>query len=90
MGFMSDYFRAPDVAAVLNQMAQRDGGPLVSENGDSSAFDGVELKGVDPPVALGRLALSARRERTQIPSRGGHRCVIVAGCLNRSCAPPVS
>lgn len=59
MGVITDYFRAPGAAAVLEQMAQRDGGPLVTENSDSSAFDGVELKGVDPPVALGRLVAFA-------------------------------
>jgi hypothetical protein len=59
MGVMTDYFRAPSAAAVLEQMAQRDGGPLVIENSDSSAFDGVELKFIDPPVALGRLVAFA-------------------------------
>jgi hypothetical protein len=59
MGVLTDYFRAPSVAAVQEQMAQRDGGPLVSEDSQSSAFDGVELKGVDPAVTLGRLAAFA-------------------------------
>jgi len=59
MGVLTDYFRAPSVAAVLEQLAQRDGGPLVSEDSGSSAFDGVELKSVDPPVALGQLVAFA-------------------------------
>jgi hypothetical protein len=59
MGVLTDYFRAPSVAAVLEQMAERDGGPLVSEGSESSAFDGVELKSIDPPVALGRLVAFA-------------------------------
>jgi hypothetical protein len=55
MGVLTDYFRAPGVAAVQEQMAARDGGPLVSQDSQSSAFDGVELKGIDPAVTLGRL-----------------------------------
>ena len=53
MSVLYDYFRAPSVTAVLQQMELREGGPLVSA--DDAAFDGVELKGIDPPVALGQL-----------------------------------
>ena len=60
MGVLTDYFRAPGVAAVQEQMAQRDGGPLISEDSESSAFDGVELKGVDPAVTLGQSTAASR------------------------------
>jgi hypothetical protein len=55
MGVMYDYFRAPSVAAVQEQMVLLDGGPLVREGSESSPFDGVELKLVDQAVALARL-----------------------------------
>ncbi|WP_173036324.1 hypothetical protein [Phytohabitans flavus] len=41
------------------QMEKRDGGPLVSADRESAAFDGVELKSVDPEVALGKLVAFA-------------------------------
>jgi hypothetical protein len=62
VGILTDYFRAPSAAAVLEQMVQRDGGPLVCGDGESSAFDGVELKSVDPAVAFGQLVAFATDE----------------------------
>jgi hypothetical protein len=49
MGVLTDYFRAPSVAAVLEQMAERDGGPLVSEGSESSAFDGSNSRASTRP-----------------------------------------
>ena len=58
MGVLTDYFRAPSVAAVQEEMTRRDGGPLFCA-GTGPAFDGVELKHVDPSVVLGQLVAFA-------------------------------
>jgi hypothetical protein len=52
MGNLNDYFRAPDDDAAAKSW-DRLGGPLVA--GDGAPFDGVDAKGIDASVALGRL-----------------------------------
>ncbi|SPT50222.1 Uncharacterised protein [Actinomadura madurae] len=53
VGVLTDYFRAADAEVVVQAMKRLDGGPLVGTG--SPAFDGVEAKGVDPAVVLGKL-----------------------------------
>jgi hypothetical protein len=53
MGNLTDYFRAPDDGAAAKSW-ERLGGPLVAGEG-LPAFDGVDAKGIDASVALGRL-----------------------------------
>ncbi|MGA5818418.1 hypothetical protein ACPC54_11225 [Kitasatospora sp. NPDC094028] len=54
MGVLTDYFRAPDAAAVVRELELTEGGRPV--------FDGVEAKGIDPGVVLGRLVAALRQE----------------------------
>ncbi|WP_446213461.1 hypothetical protein [Micromonospora sp. IBSANI012] len=54
VGVLYDYFRASDDEAVAKLMAATDGGPVVRE-GDSPVVDAVDGKGIDPPVALGKV-----------------------------------
>lgn len=53
MGVLTDYFRAADTASVVQAMERTDGGPLVGVS--DPAFDGVDAKGVDSTVVLGKL-----------------------------------
>jgi hypothetical protein len=50
MGVLTDYFRAPDRAAVLALLEVDVSSPL-----RDTAFDGVALKVIDPVVLLGKL-----------------------------------
>jgi hypothetical protein len=50
MGVLTDYFRAPGVAEVRRHMDENDACSPVP-----ATFDGVELKGMDPAVMLGKL-----------------------------------
>ncbi|MER7754778.1 hypothetical protein [Kitasatospora sp. NPDC097643] len=59
MGVLTDYFRAPDAAAVVRAM-ERDDRMLVG--GRDPVFDGVEAKRVDPNVVLAQLVAAIRRE----------------------------
>ncbi|WP_406086944.1 hypothetical protein [Kitasatospora purpeofusca] len=58
MGVITDYFRAATDAAIVTALERADGTPLVG--GPHPAFDGVEAKGVDPDVVLGRLIAAVR------------------------------
>lgn len=51
-----DYFRAPDADAVRRVLDADDGSTPVG-----TAFDGVEAKGVDPTVVLGRMIAAIRQ-----------------------------
>src|SRR5690349_9214251 len=51
-----DYFRAPDAAAVRRVLDADDGSTPVG-----TAFDGVEVKGVDPTVVLGKMIAAIRQ-----------------------------
>jgi hypothetical protein len=55
MDVLYDYFRAPSVAVVRRELAERDSRPLVVASPESSGFDGAELKGVAYAVVLGQL-----------------------------------
>jgi hypothetical protein len=55
VGVLFDYFRAPDAKTAARAM-QLPAGPLLPE----PAFDGVEAKGIDPAVALGKLVALIR------------------------------
>ncbi|GIM96140.1 hypothetical protein [Paractinoplanes toevensis] len=58
MGVLYDYFRAPGPAEVREHLDENDG-----ESPVPSAFDGIELKSIDPTVLLGRLVgLATDRE----------------------------
>ncbi|MFC8373850.1 hypothetical protein ACFUIT_38910 [Streptomyces sp. NPDC057239] len=61
MGVLTDCFRAPDAAAVVQSLEETDGGsPLFAE---PPLLDGVDAKGVDPAVVLGRpIAVILRTE----------------------------
>lgn len=63
MGVLTDYFRAADGASVVQALERTDGGPLVGV--EHSTFDGVEAKGVDPHVVLGKLIAAIK----QVPWR---------------------
>ncbi|MFF0411840.1 hypothetical protein ACFYUY_15520 [Kitasatospora sp. NPDC004745] len=54
MGVLTDYFRAPDAAAVVRELERTDGG--------SPEFDGVRAKRIDPTVLLGQLVAAVRQE----------------------------
>ncbi|GAA4470610.1 hypothetical protein [Phytohabitans houttuyneae] len=54
MGVLCDYFRAADDTAVAKLMEATDGGPVIV-HGDASAADGVDAKGIEPNVTLGKL-----------------------------------
>lgn len=51
MGVLTDYFRAPDAAAVEHVMREDTVSPIDRDPG----YDGVALKGVDDVVLLGKL-----------------------------------
>ena len=53
MGNLNDYFRAADDEAAA-RTSSRIGGPLVAAD-SGPAFDGVDAKGIDAAVALGKL-----------------------------------
>jgi hypothetical protein len=53
MGVLYDYFRVPGDAAAISLMEQTDGGPVAVAGG--GLVDAIDLKGIDPPVILGRL-----------------------------------
>ena len=53
---LSDYFRAADPERVIQAMRQ-DVALLAADGGP---FDGLSAKGIDPPVALGKLVAFAR------------------------------
>ncbi|MFD0279372.1 hypothetical protein ACFVHB_36515 [Kitasatospora sp. NPDC127111] len=58
MGVLTDYFRAPDAAAVVRALERADGGsPLTAR---PPAFDGVEAKRIDPSVVLAQLIAAVR------------------------------
>src|SRR5690242_11156167 len=59
MGVLTDYFRAGDVASVVQALERTDGGPLVGLQ--DPAFDGVEANGVDTVVVLGKLVAAIRQ-----------------------------
>jgi hypothetical protein len=59
MGVLTDYFRAADAESVVQAMERTDGGPLVGVR--DPAFDGVEAKGVDPAVVLGKLIAAIKQ-----------------------------
>ncbi|MEV7600412.1 hypothetical protein AB0O91_23860 [Kitasatospora sp. NPDC089797] len=58
MGVLTDYFRAPDAAAVVRVLELADGSCPVSAAG----FDGVGAKRIDPGVVLGQLVAAIRAE----------------------------
>ncbi|CCH30817.1 hypothetical protein ABZ816_00950 [Actinosynnema sp. NPDC047251] len=62
MGVLTDYFRAADAAAVVRAL------------GEHGAFDGVELKGIDPVVCFGQLVALVRGARWD-PGTAGSRVV---------------
>ncbi|MBU5945795.1 hypothetical protein ACFT1B_25180 [Streptomyces griseoincarnatus] len=58
MGVLTDYFRAPNSAAVVQSLEETDGGsPLSAE---PPRFEGVDAKGMDPAVVLGQLIAAIR------------------------------
>ncbi|MGW2372790.1 hypothetical protein [Kitasatospora sp. NPDC001683] len=62
MGVLTDYFRAPDAAAVVRALELTEGSlPAFGEVSDE-AFDGVMAKHVDPCVVLGQLVAAIRAE----------------------------
>ncbi|MFJ1702638.1 hypothetical protein [Kitasatospora sp. NPDC088346] len=64
MGVLTDYFRAADAATVVERLERTDAGPPVGlprAGAGDAAVDGVEAKGVDPTVVLGRLVAAIRR-----------------------------
>ncbi|MFI2505667.1 hypothetical protein [Streptomyces sp. NPDC018972] len=64
MGVLTDYFRAPNAAAVVQSLEETDGGsPLFAE---PPLFDGVDAKGVDPAVVLGQLIAAVRRTEWRV------------------------
>ncbi|MFD8784666.1 hypothetical protein [Kitasatospora sp. NPDC059599] len=75
MGVLTDYFRAPDAAAVVRALQLTGGGrPDFDDgtgsgsgagSGSGSGFDGVAAKRVDPAIVLGRLVAAVRREEWQ-------------------------
>ena len=54
MGVLYDYFRAPSDDAAIALIGKFGGGPVVVAN-SSRTVDAVDLKGIDPGVALGSL-----------------------------------
>ncbi|MFJ4671367.1 hypothetical protein [Kitasatospora purpeofusca] len=66
MGAITDYFRATTDAAIVTVLERADGTPLVG--GPHPAFDGVEAKGVDPDVVLGRLIAAVRDTLADLPA----------------------
>ncbi|GHF85793.1 hypothetical protein GCM10018790_74110 [Kitasatospora xanthocidica] len=62
MGVLTDYFRAPDAAAVVRALELTGGGRPDFDGGSGAGFDGVEAKRVDPYVVLGRLVAAIREE----------------------------
>ncbi|RZB13557.1 hypothetical protein StrepF001_43510 [Streptomyces sp. F001] len=64
MGVLTDYFRAPNAAAVVQSLEETDGGsPLHAE---PPVFDGVDAKRVDPVVVLGQLVAAIRRTEWRV------------------------
>lgn len=60
MGVLYDYFRAADAASVMRALERTDGNsPVVGD--EPAVFDGVEAKGVDPAVVLGKLVAAINR-----------------------------
>ncbi|MEV4349602.1 hypothetical protein AB0J83_34505 [Actinoplanes sp. NPDC049596] len=62
MGLLTDYFRAPSVTTVQEQLNQRDGGPVLVADPSATLYDGVEAKWIDPSVVLGQLIAFIRAE----------------------------
>jgi hypothetical protein len=60
MGNLNDYFRAADDGAAANT-GQRLGGPLTAGEDGEPPFDGVDAKGIDATVTLGKLVALAGR-----------------------------
>lgn len=54
MGVLYDYFRAPSDDAAIALIGEIGGGPVVVAD-SSRTVDAVDLKGIDPGVALGSL-----------------------------------
>ena len=69
MGLLYDYFRAPGVAEVRSHMDADDAFSPVPE-----VFDGIDLKGIDPTVVLGRL-VGLVTDRGWAPDLGQDRLV---------------
>lgn len=64
MGVLTDYFRAPNAAAVVQSLEETDGGsPLFAE---PPRFEGVDAKGVDPVVVLGQLIAAICRTEWRV------------------------
>jgi hypothetical protein len=59
MGVLYDYFRAPDDRTAA-AVGDRIGGPLVPDPPAKQALDGVDAKGIDPTVILGKLLAAIR------------------------------
>jgi hypothetical protein len=55
MDVLYDYFRAPSVAVLRKELAERGSGPLMVAGPESPVFDGVELEGIAYAVVLGQL-----------------------------------
>ncbi|MFY1653702.1 hypothetical protein ACN27J_22820 [Solwaraspora sp. WMMB762] len=67
MGVLYDYFRSVDDDAAIALMDELDGGPVARAAGSGGidgaggvAVDAVDLKWIDPPVALGQLVSFVR------------------------------
>ncbi|MDG4774352.1 hypothetical protein [Solwaraspora sp. WMMD792] len=61
MGVLYDYFRSTDDDAAIALMDELAGGPVARAAGaDGVAVDAVDLKWIDPPVALGQLVSFVR------------------------------
>ncbi|MFE0461256.1 hypothetical protein ACFW1A_18625 [Kitasatospora sp. NPDC058965] len=58
MGVLTDYFRAADAASVVRALVREEGDSPIAHG--RSGFDGVEAKGVDPCVVLGKLIAAIR------------------------------
>jgi hypothetical protein len=72
MGVLNDYFRAPDdetAAAVGDRL----GGPLVDEGPSEPALDGVDAKGIDATVVLGKLVAAIRHTDWEVNIVGSTR-----------------
>jgi hypothetical protein len=61
---MTDYFRAADAESVVQALETLDGGPLVGTR--NPAFDGVDAKGVDACVVLGKLIAAIQQVPWQV------------------------
>jgi hypothetical protein len=72
MGVLNDYFRAPDDGTAA-AVGDRIGGPLVEDGPSAPALDGVDAKGIDSTVILGKLIAAIRGTAWEVHIVGSTR-----------------